>query len=208
MHFTARRALIVGANVTAITASSLLASPASAAESRISPEHLSTIRAGMKDAGITEQTQDSLIRKLQSGRLADSERPDSTPVSTTSSSLPGGGTERIETFADGSQRTESRVPITTTDNGTPITTFTTISCNLLHCTALMSRAQTRTVASGANAAKAVIIALCGPAAWACAIAVGVMVDQANRALAAGKCVGIRRFTTAAPVWPISEPCRQ
>lgn len=207
MHCTAPRSLIVGTIIAAITASSLVASPASATASRIAPQDVPTIRAEMTDAGIPDQTQDLLIRKLQSGRLADSELPDSKPLSTTTSSLPSGGTALVETFADGSQRTETRVPITTTDNGAPITTFTTISCNLLHCTALLSRAQTKTIASGANAAKAVIIALCGPAAWACAIAVGVMVDQANRALAAGKCVGIRRFTTTAPVWPVSEPCR-
>lgn len=152
--------------------------------------------------------QEDLISKLRSGQQADSERPGARPVTTIESSLPNGGISRVATFADGSQRTTSEVPITTSGEAGPITAFTTIECNVIHCTVLLSKAQTKTMATGSAAAGAIITALCGPAAWACAIAVGLMVDTANRAVAQGKCAGIRRFVTAAPVWPIIEPCRQ
>jgi hypothetical protein len=186
----------------------LVAAPASAADARVTPAEAATIRAAMTDAGISASAQDVLIAKLRAGRGTESERPGARPVSSVDSALPGGGTSRVETFSDGSQRSISEVPITTEGTTGPITTFTTYSCNLLHCTALMSRAQTKRMATGSAAAVAVISAICGPAAWACAIGVGVMVDAANRAKNQGKCAGIRRLTTAAPVWPVIEPCRQ
>lgn len=99
-------------------------------------------------------------------------------------------------------------PITIEGAAEPITTDTTYSCNVLHCTALLSKSQTKQMATGAAAAGAILTALCGPAAWACAIAIGLMVDTANRAENQGKCAGIRRLTTTAPVWPVVEPCRQ
>jgi hypothetical protein len=100
------------------------------------------------------------------------------------------------------------VPVTVSSPSGPITTNTTYSCNVLHCTALLSKAQTKQVATGSAAAGAVISALCGPAAWACAIGVGLMIDTANRAKSQGKCAGIRKLTTAAPIWPVIERCRQ
>lgn len=205
---TPARAALVGAALAAMLGSTLVAGPAHAAESPVTDEEVTAIRTAMTDASIPRSTQEALIAKLQSGLPADSERPDARPVAIAETTLPDGGTSRVATFADGSQRTTSAVPITTEGSAGPITTLTTIECNLIHCTVLLSRAQTKTMASGSVAAGAIISALCGPAAWACAIAVGLMVDTANRAVSQGKCAGIRRFVTAAPVWPIIEPCRQ
>ncbi|MEV7931331.1 hypothetical protein [Curtobacterium sp. NPDC089185] len=209
-YFTAEpaRFSLVAAATAAVVGSMLIAGPADAAEARITSEEAAAMRAAMTDAGISASAQDSLIAKLQSGRRADSERLEAHPVSVIESTLPDGGTSRVATFADGSQRTTSEVPITVSGADGPITTFTTFECNLLHCTALMSRAQTKTMATGSAAASAIIAALCGPAAWACAIGVGIMVDTANRAVNQGRCAGIRRLTTAAPIWPVIEPCRQ
>jgi hypothetical protein len=114
----------------------------------------------------------------------------------------------IQTAVEGTQPGVATVPITTEGTAGPITTYTTYSCNLLHCTVLLSRAQTKQMATGSAAAGAVITAICGPAAWACAIAVGLMVDTANRAKNQGRCAGIRRLATSPPVWPVIEPCRQ
>lgn len=201
------RTALVAAVTTAMLGSLLVAGPAAATESRVSDEEAAAIRIAMTDAGLSVHEQDALITTLRHGRLALSERPNARPVSVTASALPDGGTSRVATYADGSQRTTSEVPITIAGATGPITTFTTIECNLVHCTALLSRAQTKTMATGYAAAGAIIAALCGPAAWACAIAVGLMVDTANRAVSQGKCAGIRRFVTAAPVWPVIERCR-
>jgi hypothetical protein len=205
---TPARTALVAATTAAMLGSMLVAGPANAAESRVTNEEAAAIRTAMTNAGVSESTQEALITKLQSGQQSDSERPDAQPVSVDESALPSGGTSRVATYADGSQRTTSEVPITTAGAAGPITTLTTIECNLIHCTVLWSKAQTKTMASGSAAAGALITALCRPAAWACAIAIGLMVDTANRAVSQGKCAGIRRFVTAAPVWPIIEPCRQ
>ncbi|MFS0729155.1 hypothetical protein ABC270_03635 [Curtobacterium sp. 1P10AnD] len=204
----ARRTALVATATIALFASAVVASPANASESRITDEDARVIRMAMTTAGIGAATQDVLIAKMRAGELVDSERSDAHPVSRTVVALRTGGVSRTETFADGSQRTTSEVPITMQGQDGPVTSRTTYACNLMHCTALASRAQTKALASGYNAAKAVIIAMCGPAAWACAIGVGIMVDTALRAVSQRKCVGIRKFTTAAPVWPVIEACRQ
>lgn len=199
---------LVAATAATLIASALVASPAQAADPRISASDAAGVQAAMQRAGVPRTEQDLLIAKLQSGQATDSEQPDARPVSVTEHPLPHGGTSRVESFADGSQRSTSTVPITIDGSSGPITTFTTYSCNVLHCTALLSKAQTRQMATGSAAAGAIVAALCGPVAWACAIGVGIMIDTANRAKNQGKCAGIRKFTTSAPVWPVIEPCRQ
>ena len=205
---TPTRTALATAATAALLGSALIASPANAADSRITSDQATAIRAAMTDSGVSSKEQDALIAKLQAGETTDSERSEAKPVSSVDSALSNGGRSRVETFRDGSQRSSSTVPITTESARGPITTFTTYSCNVLHCTALFSRAQTKQLATGAAAAGALVTALCGVAAWACAIAVGIMVDTANRAKNQGKCAGIRKLTTAAPVWPVIEPCRQ
>lgn len=205
---TPARTAVVATAAAAMLGSMLVAGPANAAQSRVSDEEARAIRTAMTNAGIAPSTQNALIAKLKTGQKSDSERDDARPVSVEDSALPSGGTSRVTTYADGSQRTTSRVPITTAGPDGPMTTFTTFECNLVHCTVLASKAQTQALASGSATAGAVITALCGPAAWACAIGVAIMVDTANRAVSQGKCAGIRRFVGAAPVWPVIERCRE
>jgi hypothetical protein len=188
------------------------AGPAGAVEVSVAaPSDPGVIRRAMTAAGADESAIRSVIDELATGRTLDAARPDSVPSAVERHELPRGGSETIETFADGSQRSTSEFPVTTTDDrsGRAVTTFTTIQCDALFCTLLLSRAQTKTMASGGNAAKALLTAACGPAAWACAIAIGIVVDQANRAVRAGKCVGVRRPNTVTlATWPVTEPCRQ
>ncbi|WP_223693532.1 hypothetical protein [Leifsonia poae] len=89
----------------------------------------------------------------------------------------------------------------------PIVADPGLECDWQFCTILLSRGETKQMATSMAAAAAIIAAACGPAAWACGIGTGLMVDTANRAMNQGKCAGIRKQHILAPVWPIIEPCR-
>jgi hypothetical protein len=81
--------------------------------------------------------------------------------------------------------------------------------NLLHCTLIYTKADTKAMASTTTATlTAALSAACGPAAWACGIAAGLVIDTVKRAAAQGKCFGIQRLTTAAPVYPVIVTCRR
>ncbi|WP_431030792.1 hypothetical protein [Plantibacter sp. RU18] len=140
-----------------------------------------------------------------------------------------GGVDVLD--ADGSLVNHFAAPWATDANGSPVATSYSVSgstitqnvshggsaypvvadpqlvCDALFCTAMLSKAETRTAASGMNAAAAAVAVACGPAAWACAIGAGIFLDSANQANNKGMCVGVRKAHPSPLAWPVIDTCR-
>jgi len=195
------------AAVTAVLAASLVGSPANAAEARLSATEEQAVRTTIQEAGLTQAVEDRLITKLQSGQLLDSELDASEPVSTSVADT-SDGPLTTETFADGSIRTTQVVGASTDGPSTRVyVAHPTVSCNLIHCTLIYSKADTKQMATGSYAAAAAIVAAaCGPAAWACGIATGIVVDMTHNAYKSGKCIGLQKVIAAGPPYPVIVTC--
>ncbi len=151
--------------------------------------------------------EDRLIAKLQAGQRLDSELASSGPVAT-SESKTDEGLVITETFADGSIRT-------TQDLAGPgdaasarlYVAHPTFECNVVHCTLIYSKADTKQVATSPYAtAGAIISAACGPA-WACGIATGIFVDTAHSAYNSGMCMALQKVIAVGPPYAVIVSCR-
>ncbi|WP_286345319.1 hypothetical protein [Frondihabitans sucicola] len=201
------------AAVTAVVASLVVGAPATAAESpsagAITVERKEVLRSNMGEAGISSSVADHLMTKIEAGEELDSQKASAVPISQVEETSAGELTRTVERFADGSTRSTELVPLN--DGHSPtiddVSTYATVRCNLVHCTLYMTRAQTKQMATGPATAAAVIAAACGPAAWACAIATGILVDQSKKAKSQNKCLGLRKFVGPSLVsWPVIESC--
>ena len=193
----------------AVLASSLVAAPASAAEEELTRTEEARIRATMQDAGLALGVENRLIGKLRSGERLDSELETAVPISSVTT-VEEAGPATTRTFADGSVRTTVELDQTLTGPSTRVyVAHPTLECNLIHCTLIYSRADTRYMATASFATvSAIVAAACGPAAWACGIGVGIVVDTTHRAYNSGRCIGLQKVLTAGPPYPVIVNCRK
>jgi len=214
----AHRARRLGVALTAaasVVAGMMVGTPAMAAEGALDPTQEAAVRATMSDAGLSQATEDRLIAKLQAGQELDSEDDSATPVSTVQGTAENGDPLTTETFADGSVRTTqelfemsrgARAP-----GGVSVKIYVAhpkLECNLVHCTLIYTKADTKQLATGAYAtAAAIIAAACGPAAWACGIGVAGALDMAKNAHKSGRCLALQKVIALAPVYPVIVKCR-
>lgn len=211
MNHTRARSMLSACALTAVTAvlaASLVGSPANATEGSLSATEEQTIRTTMQDAGLTPTVEDRLIVKLQSGQKLDSELATAEPVATAITTTTNGPLT-TETFADGSIRTSQTVAVPDDGPSTQVyVAHPTLECNLIHCTLIYSKADTKYMATGSFATVAAIIsAACGPAAWACGIGAGIVIDMTKNAHKAGKCIALQKVMAAGPPYPVTVTCR-
>lgn len=193
----------------AVTATSLVAVPANAAQNDPAPVEESRIRATMQEAGLSASTQDRLIGKLRAGGSLDSELSSSIPVSSVETQETA-GLVTTQTFPDGSIRTTVELSQNTTGPSNRVyVAHPTLECNLIHCTLIYSRADTAYMATGSFATfTAIVSAACGPAAWACGIASGIVLDTTKNAHNSGRCVALQKVISADPPYPVIVNCRK
>ncbi len=193
----------------AIIATSLMAAPANAAPSRIAPAEEDRIRATIREAGLSTSIEDRLISKLRAGDSLDSELSSSVPISSVETQE-AAGMVTTRTYEDGSIRTTVELSQSTTGPSNRVyVAHPTLECNLIHCTLIYSKADTAYMATGSFATvSAIIAAACGPAAWACGIATGIVVDMTKRAHNAGRCIALQKVISAGPPYPVIVNCRK
>lgn len=203
-----RTALVTAAAAT-LLGSMLVTTPANAVSGQLNSADEQTIRATMQQAGIAPAVEDQLIAKLQSGQQLDSELETAVPV-LTSTTTEAAGPVTTQTFADGSIRTSLTVNQTVDGSSTRVyVAHPTLECNLIHCTLIYPKADTKYMATGSFATVAAIItAACGPAAWACGIGAGIVIDVTHNAYSSGKCIALQKVIAAGPPYPVIVGCRE
>jgi hypothetical protein len=163
----------------------------------------------MQEAGISAAVEERLIGKLKAGEPLDSESSAAAPVSSVTTHESAGDVT-TQTFADGSIRTTVELDQGASAPSTRIyVAHPTLECNLIHCTLIYSKADTRYMATGSFATvSAIIAAACGPAAWACGIAAGIVIDTTKRADNSGRCIALQKLISAGPPYPVIVTCRK
>jgi hypothetical protein len=156
----------------------------------------------MQEAGISAAVEERLIGKLQAGEPLDSESSAAAPVSSVTTHESAGDVT-TQTFADGSIRTTVELDQGASAPSTRIyVAHPTLECNLIHCTLIYSKADTRYMATGSFAT------VSGTAAWACGIAAGIVIDTTKRADNSGRCIALQKLISAGPPYPVSVTCRK
>lgn len=194
---------------TAVLTASFIPTPASAAQSGITLSEERSVRATMHVAGLSSAVVERLIAKLRAGEQLDSELETVAPESSVTT-MQDAGVVTTATYPDGSIRTTVELERTLTGASARIyVAHPTLECNLIHCTLIYSRADTKYMATASfNTVSAIVAAACRPAAWACGIAVGVVIDTTHNAYSSGRCVGLQKVLATGPVYPVIVSCRK
>lgn len=207
-QFRIRSGLTIAVTMALATAS-FGAAPASAAPSHLSIEEERAVRGEMSDMGIATNTIDALVSELASGNQIESQRAIAVPTSTTVEET-ANGVREVSTFSDGSVRTVEQLSVSSTGpDGRVYVAHPTLECNLIHCTLIFSRADTKFVVNASSSSVAsLLVAACGPLIWACAIGTAAVVSTARSANSSGKCVALQKVISVGPVYPVKSPCRR